>query len=115
MFNVQNTTHLIEELKENPYSHNLRFASFDITDMYTNMYTNMHTNMHTNIPTGELIRITEKACQNNCIESNLKFDIIKLINTILDQNYFQFHGKTYIQSEGGPQHPQLYPKFIYST
>jgi hypothetical protein len=56
--------------------------------------------MHTNIPTGELIRIIEIACQNNCIESNLKSDVIKLINTILDQNYFQFHGKTYIQSEG---------------
>jgi hypothetical protein len=48
-FNVKNTTHLIEELKKIPFSHNLRWASFDITNMYTN------------IPTGELTRIIEKA------------------------------------------------------
>jgi hypothetical protein len=105
MFNVKNTTHFVEELKEIPFSHNLRLASFDIR------------NMHINIPTGELVRIIEKACRNNCIESNLKLDIIKLIKTILYQNYFQFHGKTYVQSEGlAMETPtSFYTKFIYST
>ena len=56
--------------------------------------------MYTNIPTGELITIINKACQNNYIENNLRHDISKLAETIIEQNCFQFCGKTYIQSEG---------------
>jgi len=56
--------------------------------------------MYTNIPTGELITIINKACQNNYIENNLKHDIVKLAKTIIEQNCFQFGGRTYIQSEG---------------
>jgi len=56
--------------------------------------------MYTNIPTGELITIINKACQNNYKEHNLRHDISKLAETIIEQNCFQFCGKTYIQSEG---------------
>jgi len=87
-FNVKNTTHLIHDLFDIPYDQNLKFASFDITNMYTN------------IPTSELVTIIDITCQNNYIENSAKSDIIKLTKTITDQNYFQFLDKTYIQSEG---------------
>jgi hypothetical protein len=56
--------------------------------------------MYTNILTGELITIIDKSCQNNYIENNLKNNIVKLAKTIIEQNCFQFGGRTYIQSEG---------------
>jgi hypothetical protein len=87
-FNVKNTVQLIDDLTDIPYSQNLRLASFDISNMYTN------------IPTDELIKIIKTACQNNNIEDNLTRNIIKLSKTIIDQNYFQFLDKTYVQTEG---------------
>ena len=36
-FNVKNTLHLIDDLKEIPISTNVRIASLDITNMYTNI------------------------------------------------------------------------------
>jgi hypothetical protein len=85
-FKVKNTVQLVEDLTDIPYSHNLRLA-FDISNMYIN------------IPTEEFIKIIKIACQNNNIEENLTRDIIKLSRTIIDQNYFQFLDKTYIQTE----------------
>jgi hypothetical protein len=87
-YNVKNTTHLINDLKEIPYNRNLRLASLDITNMYPN------------IPTSELITIIDRAYLNNPIENDLKRDIIKLTKTIIEQNCFQFCRRTYIQSEG---------------
>lgn len=40
IFNVKNTVHLINNLMEIPYDSNLKFASFDITKMYSNVTTN---------------------------------------------------------------------------
>ena len=61
-----------------PYDHNLRLASFDISNMYTN------------IPTHKLLSTTDTACNKNLVEERLKRDIINLSKTIVDQNYFQF-------------------------
>jgi len=71
-----------------PYDHNLRLASFDISNMYTN------------IPTHKLLSITDTACNNNLVEERLKRDIINLSETIIDQNYLQFEDLTYKQNEG---------------
>jgi hypothetical protein len=83
MFNVKNTTQLINDLTDIPYDQNLRLASFDITNMYTN------------IPTNKLIDIINSVYNNNYIEGNLKHDILKLSKIIMDQNYFHFEDKTY--------------------
>jgi hypothetical protein len=50
VLNVRNSTHLITDLKEIPIDSDLRFASFDIADMYSN------------IPTKDLINIIELSC-----------------------------------------------------
>jgi hypothetical protein len=55
--------------------------------------------MYTNIPTDELLTIIESACEKNVVEDGLKHDIIKLLKVIMDQNYFQFMGQTYVQHE----------------
>jgi hypothetical protein len=39
-FNGRNISQLINDLTDIPYDHNLRLASFDITNMYTNIPTN---------------------------------------------------------------------------
>ena len=56
--------------------------------------------MYTNIPTDELLTIIESACNNNGVGKDLKRDILKLLTVIIEQNYFQFMGKTYTQHDG---------------
>ena len=109
-YNFKNTNHLINDLKEIPCNQNLRLASLDIANMYSN------------IPTGELITIVIKACQNNYIENNLKHDIVKVAKTIVEQNCFQFGGRTYVQSEdlamGAPTSStfsEFYLQYLEST
>jgi hypothetical protein len=38
-FNVKNSTHLIQDLREIPFDSNLHFVSVDITNMYTTIPT----------------------------------------------------------------------------
>jgi hypothetical protein len=101
IFNVRNTSQLINDLTDIPYDHNLRLVSFDITNMYIN------------IPTNELLGIINSVC-NNYVEENLKH-ILKLSKIIMDQNYdyFDFEDKTYLQHEGlatgAPKLPVLSP------
>jgi hypothetical protein len=77
-FNIKNTTQLINDLTDIPYDHNLRLASFDITNMYTNILTN------------KLLGIINSVCNNNYTDENLKHDILKLSKIVMDRNYFHF-------------------------
>jgi hypothetical protein len=101
--NVKNTTQLINDLTDIPYDHNLRLASFDITNMYTNIHTN------------ELLDIINSVCDNNYIEGNLKHDILKLSKIIMDQNYFNFEDKTYLKHEALAMEPPHHSSFQSST
>jgi hypothetical protein len=77
-FNIKNTTQLINDLTDIPYDHNLRLASFNITNMYINILTN------------KLLGIINSVCNNNYIDENLKHDILKLSKIVMDRNYFHF-------------------------
>jgi hypothetical protein len=77
-FNVRNSTHLITDLKEIPVDSDLRFASFDITDMYSN------------VPTTDLIKIIEQSCYQHELHNYLKTEILNLSKTLIQQNYFQY-------------------------
>jgi hypothetical protein len=48
-------------------------------------------NMYTNIPNLEVINITESIIENNpeIIKTNQK-EIINILKTVMEQNYFQF-------------------------
>ena len=78
---VTNSTHL-NDLADIPYKHNLRHAPYDISNMYSKILTN------------ELLSIIDTACNNNLVKKSLKWDLINLSKTIIDQNYLQFEGIT---------------------
>jgi hypothetical protein len=63
-FNVKNSTHLIEDLHTIPYDHNLRLASFDITNMYQNPHTRTLDYNKRNMP--------EQPCKHQCTRRHLK-------------------------------------------
>ena len=77
-FNVKNTVHLINDLLVIPYDQNLKFVSFDITNMYSN------------VPTNELIETTYIICDKQGISEEMKHEITKISQIIIKENFFQF-------------------------
>jgi len=55
-YNVKNTVQLMDDLLKIPQGHLMKFASFDISNMYSN------------IPTGELIAIVSDSCIKNNVD-----------------------------------------------
>ena len=68
-FNVKNTVH--KRLLEIPYDQVLKFASFDITNMYSN------------IPTNELIKIIDLMCDQHDIKEELTHEIMKISQILI--------------------------------
>jgi hypothetical protein len=106
-FNVKNAAHLKNDLLEIPYDQNLKFASFDITNMYSNL------------PINELIKTVDIMSDKQGIGDELKHEKMKISQIIIKQNYFQFQNTLYIQEErlviGGPTSsifPEIYIQYI---
>jgi hypothetical protein len=77
------------ELKATELNSDARICSFDIKNMYTN------------IPKEDIINIINNILNNNIeIQSNIQNEIIHILKTIMEQNYFQFDQKYYKQVEG---------------
>jgi hypothetical protein len=87
-FNVNNSIHLMDDLKTIHTTNSTTLASFDITDMYTN------------IPTKEIPGIITTICRKQATPTKTKTKILELTRTILNQNYFQFMNQTYKQTTG---------------
>ena len=85
-FNVKNTVH--KWLLEIPYDQDLKFASFDISNMYSN------------IPTNELIKVIDLMCDQHDIKEEPKHEIMKISQILIKQNYFRFQDTIYTQEEG---------------
>lgn len=86
---TKNCTEFINKLKNVQIKPNYRIASFDIVDLYTN------------IPVHDTIAILK----SNLGEANIRStdeinEIITLLEVVLNQNYFIFDGKYYIQKKG---------------
>jgi hypothetical protein len=62
---VKNTIHLMNELMDIPYDPNTKFASFDISYMYSN------------IPTNDLIVALQKLCKVYNLDNRTTRDIIR--------------------------------------
>ena len=77
----------MNDLNEIPFDNELKFVSFDISNMYTN------------IPTNELIEIIENMCKRNGLERTIYNDIIKTRKLMIAQNYFQHANNQYIQEQ----------------
>ena len=87
-FNIKNTTHLINDLKEITWNENLHLASFDISNMYTN------------IPTDRIPTIIHLLCNHYNLDTHTQSELLHLCQLILAQNYFNFRSVTYIQTSG---------------
>jgi len=88
VFNVRNTTTLIEDFTNIPFDQNLKIASFD-TD-----------NMNSNVPIDELLNIINIICDKYIMEDKLKQEVIKVSKLLTDQNYFIFQNGVHLQKEG---------------
>ena len=88
-----------------PYDTDLKFTSFDIT------------NMHTNIPTNELSDIIRNLCTKNYVNLTTQTEIIRLCDVILTQNYLQFGSSYYLQKTGlatDAPTSSFFRKYIYN-
>ena len=87
-YNIKNTVQLMDDLIEIPQGQYMKFASFDISSMYSN------------IPTGELMTILDELCNANDVDGKTTQEILRITQTLINQNYFQFQDTIYIQNEG---------------
>jgi len=87
VYNVQNSTKLMNDISQIPFTPELKLASLDISNMYTN------------IPTKDLISIINSLCKNHNIEDRVTREIISKTNLIM-QNHYIFQDKTYVQNNG---------------
>jgi hypothetical protein len=88
-YNIQNSTQLIAELNTIEISKDTRMCSFDITNMYTIIPRVESTNIIANILE-----------RNSNIGDNNQKEIIHMLQTTMEQNYFQFKQKFYKQTDG---------------
>jgi hypothetical protein len=88
VYNVKNTVQLMKDLTEIPYNQELKLISFDIDNTYPN------------IPTDKLINIIKEMCSEQALEDNITNELTKITQTTIEQNYFVFQNKNYIQQKG---------------
>ena len=87
-YNIKNTVQLMDDLIEIPQGQYMKFASFNISSMYSN------------IPTEELMTILNELCNANDVVDKTTQEILRITQTLVNQNYFQFQGTIYVQNEG---------------
>ena len=105
-YNVKNSTNLAQDLKNIIIKDKYQLITFDIKDLYVN------------IPIEETINITKALlmAQNNN-NNNITLQMLKLIKTMLQQNYFAFNGNIYQPkkgiSMGSPLSGEIAEIFLY--
>jgi len=85
-FNVKSSTHLIDDLLGSPCKQGIKLVSFNIENMYPS------------IPTNELVQILEDMSLENQPDGKTANELIKIICTVLEQNYFTFHNQNCFQN-----------------
>ena len=73
-YNFKTSTQLMHGLMDISYTNDIKFASFDITNMYTN------------IPTQDLIDIVNHLCIYNNIDTIIQTELQKMCNIVITQN-----------------------------
>jgi hypothetical protein len=87
-YNISNTVQLTTDLNSIPINENTRMCSFDIKNMYTN------------IPTAKVYEYIKQILNKTVEMPNRKTEILNLVKTVLDQNYFSFNNEFYTQDSG---------------
>jgi hypothetical protein len=86
-FNIVNTTHLIQQLKQTPITPSTRFASLDTSNMYSN------------IPTQETEQILNDILNHNLTPPQTKTEILTWYDVITQQNYFSNNNDIILQKD----------------
>ena len=87
-YNVRNSMQLMTDLKDIVINKDMKLCSFDIENMYTN------------IPKIGIKDIINKTLENLGTETNIQKETMIMLNTIMEQNYFQFEQENYKQVDG---------------
>jgi hypothetical protein len=105
-FGVKNSIELAEKLKDISIPQNARLISFDINNLFTC------------VPKAESVLRAQAALNNATTPKKLSKELISLINMVINQNYFSFNNRFYIQSDGlamgSPLSPLLAELFLDS-
>ena len=78
----------MDDLLKIPQGDLMKFASFDISSMYSN------------IPTNEMINILNDVCIKENMDDITRNEIVKITQTVVNQNYFLFQDNIYLQNDG---------------
>jgi hypothetical protein len=96
-FNIKNSIKLTQEIDNLNTNYNTRFCSFYITNMYSN------------IPNQDTINIIKDILQNEQYPNLYIQTMVRILTTILDQDFLKFNNKIYQQKEGLPMGAPLSP------
>lgn len=91
---MKNSTEVIQEIENTKVCNNTRLMSLDVKDMFTN------------IPIEKVIDIVKENRMNNY---DGKDQVLKIIKTCTEQNYYRFNNKFYKQNKGLPMGSPLSP------
>jgi len=87
-YNSKNSLNTAEELIKLNIKPNNRIITLDINDLYTNL------------PTKGIIEATKHWLGQSTVSKEEKEQIIPILETILQQNYFQYNNLYYIPTKG---------------
>ena len=82
-FSIKNSLELIDKVKDIIIPNNSFLLSFDVKNLFPS------------VPPNEVIQITSKLLFENKCVSIIREDILNLLQTCLEQNYFEFNGVIY--------------------
>lgn len=94
IYSMKNSTEVIQEIENTKVCNNTRLMSLDVKDMFTN------------IPIEKVIDIVKENRMNNY---DGKDQVLKIIKTCTEQNYYRFNNKFYKQNKGLPMGSPLSP------
>ena len=86
---MKNSLELVDLTKELTIEPRHTFASFDIVNLYTN------------VPINETLEITKRLLLSKAtLNHEIVDELINLTKVVLQQNYFTFDNKYYLQRDG---------------
>lgn len=94
IFSIKNSIELIEELKDVEINRNTILITIDVKDMFTN------------IPKEKVMELIK---ENGMSGYQHKDQVVKITETLMEQNYFRFNNKFYKQTKGLPMGSSLSP------
>jgi hypothetical protein len=87
-FNISNTPHLIQQLKQTPITSYSRFASLDVSNMYAN------------VPIKDTKQILNDILEHNQTPPQNKIELLTWYDAVTQQNYFTNEKNVIIQNDG---------------